>query len=154
MRSWTTADGVRHWEDTGYQAALVPMAAHGKARARVTVHGVYMPAAYSAARAVLRQAFGTVTVRLPLAMKVTVARRIAASTSARKRAAMMWTPCPTKPDADNVLGWAMDALLAEDAAVTWVECIKVWGPRDLLKVELWEVCADEAAIGPHELAFE
>ena len=154
MKTWTTADGVKHWEDDGYQAALVPMAAHGKARPRVTVKGTYMPREYQQARAVLRQAFGTVNVRLPLAMKVTVARRVAASWSAKKRAAALWTPCPVKPDADNVAAWAMDSLLEEDSAVVWVECIKVWGPRDLVKVEIWEVCADEAAISPRELGLE
>ena len=154
MRSWTTADGVRHWADTGYQAALVPMAGHGKARPRVTVKGTYMPAEYSRARDVLRQAFGSVTLRLPVAMKVTVARRIPPSWSKRKQVAALWTVCLTKPDSDNLLGWVMDALLEEDAAVPVVECIKVWGPRDLVKVEIWEVCADEAAISPHEMAFE
>jgi Holliday junction resolvase RusA-like endonuclease len=154
MRTWTTADGVRHWADTTYQAALVPMAGHGKARPRVTVKGTYMPSEYLRARDVLRQSFGSVTLRLPVAIKVTTTRRIPASWSKARRAAALWTPCLTKPDADNLLGWVMDALLEEDSAVAWVECIKVWGPRDLVKVELWEICADEAAISPHEMAFE
>lgn len=154
MRSWTTADGVRHWADTGYQAALVPMAGHGKARPRVTVKGVYMPADYERARDVLRQAFGSVTLRLPVSVKVTTARRIPASWPKRKQAAAPWTPCTTKPDADNLAGWVLDSLFDEDSAVVWVECIKVWGPRDLVKVEIREVCADEPAIGPQEMAFE
>ena len=154
MRTWTTADGVRHWEDDGYQAALIPMAAHGKARPRVTVHGTYMPRQYTDARATLRQCFGSVNVRLPAALKLTVVRRVPASWSKVKRRAAEWRPCPVKPDCDNIEGWVMDALFEEDSAVVWTECIKVWGPRDLVKVELWEVNAAEAAVSPHELGFE
>jgi Holliday junction resolvase RusA-like endonuclease len=154
MRTWTTADGVRHWADEGYQAALIPMAAHGKARPRVTVKGTYMPQSYTEARESLMQFFGSVTLRLPVSVKVTVARRTPSSWPKARRAAAVWTPCPVKPDADNIAGWVLDSLFAEDSAVVWVECLKVWGPRDLLKVEVWEVCADEAAVGPHEMAFE
>ena len=154
MKTWTTADGVRHWEDDGYQAALVPMAAHGKARPRVTVNGAYMPKAYTVARQMLRVSFGTVNVRMPAAVKMTAVRKMPASWSKARRRAAEWTPCPVKPDADNLAGWGLDALFEEDAAVVWVECIKVWGPRDLVKVEIWEVCADEAAVSPQELGLE
>ena len=154
MRTWTTADGVRHWADEGYQAALVPMAAHGKARPRVTVRGTYMPADYQTARQVLRVSFGSVTVRMPAALKVITVRKMPASWSKARRQAAVWTPCPARPDADNAAAWVMDSLLDEDAAVVWVTCLKVWGPCDLVKVELWEVDAAEAAVSPHELGLE
>lgn len=136
MKTWTTADGVRHWADTGYQAALIPMAARGKARPRVTENGTYMPAEYQRARQVLRVLFGPVTVRMPIAVKMTAVRQMPASWSARKRQAM---------------AWAMDSLLEDDAGVVWIECIKVWGPCDWIKLELMEVNAAEAAVAPEEL---
>lgn len=149
-RVWT-ANGVRYTTGDGYQAAVLPMKATGKARPRVTVKGTFYPASYVRARQALRVMFGTVSVRLPVAMKVTVVRKIAASESKAGRAAKMWRFCDAKPDCDNCEGWVMDALFEEDAAVVWTECVKVWGPRDLLQVELWEVNTDKQAIDGESL---
>lgn len=150
MKTWT-ANGVRYTTGDGYQAAVLPMKATGKARPRVTVRGTYMPKTYERARAALRSMFGTVTVKMPCAMKVTVVRKIAASESKAARAAKMWRFCPVKPDNDNVEGWVMDALFDDDAAVVWTECVKVWGPRDIVRIELWEVNEDERAVDGDEL---
>lgn len=149
-RVWTV-NGCRYESGDGYQAATLPMKATGKARPRVTVNGTYMPRRYNEARDALRSMFGTVTVGMPCAMKVTVVHKIAASASKKTRAALMWTFCPVKPDNDNVEGWVMDSLFDDDAAVVWTECVKVWGPRDAVRIELWEVNTDERAIDGAQL---
>lgn len=152
MREWRANGCVYRVDETaGYQSAVIPMKAHGKARPRVTVNGTYMPRDYKDARSALRSSFGTVIVKIPCAMKLTIVRKLAASVSKKQRAALMWTFCQTKPDNDNIEGWVMDALFDEDAAVVWTECIKVWGPRDLLHIELWEVNSHEEAINGSEL---
>lgn len=152
-RVWT-ANGCRYEAADGYQSVTLPMKSTGKARPIVTVKGTYMPADYKSARAALRSMFGTVLVKMPCSLKVTTARKVAASASRKTRAALLWTYCTVKPDGDNVLGWVMDALFKEDAAVARVECVKVWGPRDVLRVELWALDPTERAVNPAELALE
>ena len=147
------ANGCRYALDDGYQSAILPIKAHGKARPRVTVRGTYMPKAYTEARQALRMLFGTVSIHMPCAMKLTVGRRMPASWSKKQHAAAVWTFCPVKPDADNIEGWVMDALFDDDAAVVWTECLKVWSPRDVLRIELWEVNKDERAIDAESMAI-
>jgi Holliday junction resolvase RusA-like endonuclease len=132
-----TSDGVGHWTGPGYQAADVPMEPFGKARPRVTVRGTYMPAEYQSRRAVLRAAFGSVTVAPPWVVRVTAVRAIPASWSKRKRAAMAGAWCETKPDIDNCIGGVLDAIFDEDAAVVSVSGVKVWGAAHALRVEVW-----------------
>lgn len=147
------ANGVRYATGDGYQAAVLPMKAHGKARPRVTVKGTFMPADYVRARDTLRVLFGTVQVRLPVALRVTAVRKLPAATPKGKAAALLWTWCATRPDCDNIEGWVMDALFPEDdSAVVWTECRKVWGPRDMVRIELWEVDTDERILSDDELA--
>ena len=141
---------VQRTSANGYQSALIAMKAHGKARPRVTSRGTFMPRAYEQARSELRAMFGSVSVTMPCAMKVTVGRGMPASWSKKKRGLAVWTYCPVKPDIDNIAGWIMDALFEDDAAVVWTECVKVWSPRDLLHIELWEVNATESAVAALE----
>lgn len=125
----------------GIQGAVVPMRAVGKARPRVTANGTYMPRRYTEARDELRQAFGPVTLAMPVAIEVTAVRKLPQMSKA-KRAAMMGAPCMVKPDADNILGWAMDALFEDDAAVVEATCRKVWGAADEVRIVLREVGAE------------
>lgn len=137
MREWYTPDGVTHRAGPGYQAAVVPMEPFGKARPRVTVKGTYMPANFQRARAVLRAAFGSVTIPGPWRVQVTAVRRMPASWSRKKRAEMLGRWCETKPDADNILGGCLDAVFDEDAAVVSAACDKVWGAEHALIMEVW-----------------
>ena len=150
------ANGCRYFSRDGYQAAVIPMEPFGKARARVTVHGAYMPKRYSEARATLRMMFGTVTVRPPWCVRVTAVRRMPKSWSIRQRAEMNGAWCETKPDIDNVIGAALDSLFDEDAAVVSVSGVKVWGESHAFKVEVWTAgkSVGEAAVSPQELGLE
>lgn len=146
LRIWSTGDGILRREGNGYQAAVVPMEPFGKARPRVTVHGTYMPDTYQRARAVLRAAFGTVSVRPPWVVRVTATRRIPASWSRRRKAGMVGRWCETKPDIDNIVAGVMDAIFDEDAAVVAVSGRKVWGDAASLEIEVW-TAGDDPATG-------
>ncbi len=123
-------------DELAIQQVTVPMRAVGKARPRVTANGTYMPLAYVTAKQELRARFGPVTVGMPAAIEVVAVRKAPGSLSQARRTAMVGRPCTIRPDADNILGWVMDALFGDDSAVADVSCRKIWGLEDEVRITI------------------
>lgn len=117
-------------------AFSVPLRAVGKARPRVTRHGVFTPAATKGFEsAVAWAAKAAMGGQQPLDGPVALSVRIALKRpkSARKRAAPT-----TKPDIDNVAKAILDALngiaFVDDARVTRLCISKIYDDADSVRV--------------------
>lgn len=139
MLTIETSNGCYYERGDGYQVVVLPMKATGKARPRVTTKGAYMPREYQEARDALRMLFGTVYVKPPCEMRLVIVRKFLAKMKAAERRERLWTSCDAKPDNDNIEGWVMDTLFEEDSGVSVTSSVKVWGPRDIICIELRKI---------------
>lgn len=125
-------------DESIYQRRIVAVNAMGKPRARVTQHGAYHTDKYTGWRAAFGLSFGALFVEgPPFAIRILVVRHIPKSWSKKKAAAHVGRWCVTTPDADNIVGAAMDALFGDDSAVVSVAAVKTWGPEAYMDVEIW-----------------
>lgn len=122
----------------------VPMRPFAKARPRVTAHGTYMPARYREARDELLSHWPD----LPdfsdhlISISVIGIRPMPKSWSQKRRDALRGQWCSVGPDADNLVGGVMDALLDDDSCVVDQRGRKVWGDEATLDIEI-KVLSDD-----------
>lgn len=114
---------------------LIPLPPKGKPRPRVTRRGTFMPPAYEQWRKDFARLHGSVEIDDEIALTVIAIRPMPQSWSKSRRERMCGAWCQTTPDADNIAGAVMDAVLDDDSSVVKVEVFKIWGESAGLGVE-------------------
>lgn len=126
---------------------IIPAAAIGKARPRVTRYGTYTPKKTRDYEALVRHCFRIggnppyTDAAQPLRAEIVACFAAPKSYSKKKRAELPGKPYPHKPDADNLAKCLLDALnglaYPDDAQITALEVGKFYSDRDFVLVKIY-----------------